>query len=648
MGFKFNPLFPILDLTGSGGGGGGYPGFKAPLTEPTLPLIGNGDGDFRVTTDTDYAWTWDATTSRWINIGVKPGLVGSSPNSNAYSIVDVNVGLNRSERQLQLQPADATNPGLLSISAQNITGLKTFSSAVYANSGLDVTATAGTDTLAIGTSNADIINIGRSGITINLIGATINQTVTNLNVTDKNITLNSGGAVGSGSAVGIEVEENAIITGYVETSGDRNSWVMKAPNTTGIITFTPGVAGFTIDQGSHNAVTLAAVGSSPNANGATLNTQILNLEPASAGFPGVVTTLTQTFAGNKTFNNNLIVVGSTTLATTLTGPLRATAGLVSTGNINLASEVTGILPIANGGTNSSTALNNNRIIISSAGSIIEAAALVNGQLLIGSTGASPVAANITGTPNQIIVTNGAGSIALSTPQNIDTGASPTFLGLTLTSLSTGIVKSTVGVLSSSAVNLASADVSGILPIANGGTNSSTVLNNDRIMISSAGSIIEATALLNGQLLIGSTGSSPVAANLTAGTGISIINGAGTINISTSLAPSPGDIAETSFSISNNTSNQDITGFLFSNAVVRAFRALVSIFIDDGGSGFYANYELDGIQKSASWELSQTYLGDTITGTSFNITSAGQVRITTGNIAGFVSGIMKFRAITVST
>lgn len=47
-------------------------------------------------------------------------------------------------------------------------------------------------------------------------------------------------------------------------------------------------------------VTLAVVGAVPNANGATLTGQVLNLQPASATQPGVVTAGTQTIAGNKT------------------------------------------------------------------------------------------------------------------------------------------------------------------------------------------------------------------------------------------------------------------------------------------------------------------------------------------------------------
>ena len=68
------------------------------------------------------------------------------------------------------------------------------------------------------------------------------------------------------------------------------------------------------------------------------------------------------------------------------------------------------------------------------GAVTATAAATNGQLLIGSTSNPPVAATLTGTANQVVVTNGAGSVTLSTPQNIATSSSPTFVGLTLTGL----------------------------------------------------------------------------------------------------------------------------------------------------------------------------------------------------------------------
>jgi hypothetical protein len=64
-----------------------------------------------------------------------------------------------------------------------------------------------------------------------------------------------------------------------------------------------GIQGLTGASGSGASVTLQAIGSVPNGNAATLNGSVLNLEPATALFGGVVTTGAQTFAGTKTFTN---------------------------------------------------------------------------------------------------------------------------------------------------------------------------------------------------------------------------------------------------------------------------------------------------------------------------------------------------------
>ncbi len=53
-------------------------------------------------------------------------------------------------------------------------------------------------------------------------------------------------------------------------------------------------------------VTLTAVGSSPDANGATLSGQALTLQPADATHPGLVTADAQTFGGAKTFSNPIV------------------------------------------------------------------------------------------------------------------------------------------------------------------------------------------------------------------------------------------------------------------------------------------------------------------------------------------------------
>lgn len=227
-------------------------------------------------------------------------------------------------------------------------------------------------------------------------------------------------------------------------------------------------------------------------------------------------------------------------------------------------------------------------------------AATNGQLPIGSTGVAPVLAALTGTANQVTITNGAGTITLAAPQNIHTAATPqfarmglgaaadathflllsggtvtvdthlidatqtwnsgvvTFTGLKLNVTDTASAAASlladlqVGGVSKFKVDKAgvvTADGSGLtalnagnistgtLAIARGGTNSGTALNNSRIMVSSAGAIIEAGAMTNGQLLIGSTGAAPAVAALTAGSNITITNGAGTITIASTAGGS---------------------------------------------------------------------------------------------------------------
>lgn len=71
------------------------------------------------------------------------------------------------------------------------------------------------------------------------------------------------------------------------------------------ISITPSGNTLTIAATGGGDVTLAAFGSTPNANGASLSSQVLTLQPASASFPGGVSTTTQTFAGDKTFNGTI-------------------------------------------------------------------------------------------------------------------------------------------------------------------------------------------------------------------------------------------------------------------------------------------------------------------------------------------------------
>lgn len=82
------------------------------------------------------------------------------------------------------------------------------------------------------------------------------------------------------------------------------------------------------------------------------------------------------------------------------------------------------------GSSVSGSVGNSVLTTTSSGTLTEKI-LNDGQLLIGKTGDEPQVASLTGTLNQIIVTGGAGSITLSTPQDIAPTSSPTFSNLTV-------------------------------------------------------------------------------------------------------------------------------------------------------------------------------------------------------------------------
>jgi hypothetical protein len=79
------------------------------------------------------------------------------------------------------------------------------------------------------------------------------------------------------------------------------------------------------------------------------------------------------------------------------------------------------------------------------------------------------------------------------------------------------------------------DVTGILPIANGGTGVSTLGTNSFFYANNVGALTQLAFGTNGQIVIGRTGLAPVMANLTAGANITITNGSGTVTIAATLA-----------------------------------------------------------------------------------------------------------------
>lgn len=90
-----------------------------------------------------------------------------------------------------------------------------------------------------------------------------------------------------------------------------------------------------------------------------------------------------------------VVVSATSTQTLTNKTISGASNTIS--NVSLTTGVTGTLPVANGGTNSSSALSNNRVIKSAGGAIVEAAAITANRALASDANGIPVHTAVTDT-----------------------------------------------------------------------------------------------------------------------------------------------------------------------------------------------------------------------------------------------------------
>jgi hypothetical protein len=263
---------------------------------------------------------------------------------------------------------------------------------------------------------------------------------------------------------------------------------------------------------------------------------------------------------NATVSNG---VSSSTITVSDVGSLAANRVLASpdnsTGSPSYRLLVNADLPtvsIAKGGTNSTTALTNNKVMVSSGGAIVESSTIDTTELSY---------------------LNG------------------------INALSNGILRKGTGVLSTASIDL-TADVTGILPAANGGTG-----------FNPSGSFA------NGKLLI-STATGFALDTLTAGSNIVITNGSGTITIavdSTGLVPSgrtvntkplSGDITLITTDIAEGTNLYFTNGRV--NTQIDAYVTAAAPLVKTGGALTIvaANTSTNGYLTSADWNTFSDKIG----------------------------------------
>lgn len=254
----------------------------------------------------------------WVQIGEGDPIsltnVGAVPNAQGASLAG---------QALTLQPANGSFPGLLS--AAGFTNLGNQSGT---NSG-DVTLT---NSGAV--ANAAGASLAGQALTLQPASASFAGLLTAAQFTKLANTSNTNSGDVTLAAVGAVPNANA-----ATLAGQQLNLQPASASFPGVITSAQFVILSNTSGTNTGNVSLGAVGASPNANGATLTGQALNLELASASFPGLITatqfTKLANTSGTNTGDQNLFasVTGNTGTATadTTTDSLAITgSGVIST------------------------------------------------------------------------------------------------------------------------------------------------------------------------------------------------------------------------------------------------------------------------------------------------------------------------------
>lgn len=143
---------------------------------------------------------------------------------------------------------------------------------------------------------------GRTGaVTLTLSDVGVNYTPENVANKDT-----ASGYAGLTAAFGIIFKNaaNTFTNFLINATTAARTWTF--PDKDGTVAMTSDITG--TNSGTNTGdITLSAIGSTANANGASLSGQALTLQPASSSFGGIITTGTQTFTGSKTFAGTMSI-----------------------------------------------------------------------------------------------------------------------------------------------------------------------------------------------------------------------------------------------------------------------------------------------------------------------------------------------------
>lgn len=390
---------------------------KAPIASPTFTGVPSAPTPATNDNSTKIA------TTEFVKASIVAANAGLSSIGSIAATSNAKGAVISGTTELILTPADATNGGVMTTGAQTFAGAKTFNSNVIAPNFLGNASTA--TKLAAPKNINGVAFDGSADITISAAASTLSGTVQVAN-----------GGTGL---------TNAGLTGQVLTT----------------------VAGGTLSWTTPTTISVGTISNTSNVNGASITGGVLNLAPADGTNGGVVTTGDQTFAGSKSFTNNINVnqlnVGAPSSGSqnTMLGVATYTYG--SPGNNNTALGFFSLASLSNSGNegNDNTAVGTNAIrqggaANGSRNTAVGSAALSNGSGAYNNVaiGYSTLAAGVSGNSNTAVGTfalqnntsaNYNVGIGYETLRSATTGGNNTAIGhAAMYSNTTGDVNTAVG------------------------------------------------------------------------------------------------------------------------------------------------------------------------------------------------------------
>lgn len=608
LSLVFNPISGVFDYVDSGNAVWGSP--VATLADLQM-ITTDPPWTVRVVESVESAYVWNGSAWIFMNLVVSAP-AGSTPNPDGYSIDAANT--------LTLQPGDATNPGILSNTAQTISGDKTITgNSVFSNNistpgifdpfgpAIDLTTGRATDS-----SGVPKINWVNGDLTDTANDVQINWTTSGValpQLTANTVPYLNGSQILTSSAV------TPTQLSYVDATSSIQTQLNAKVNNSEV-----GAANGVASLDSSGKIPAAQLPSTvfeyQGAWDPTTNTPTLTDLTGTTGYvyrvdaeaAGPIIGLSDPSMINFQVGNLIIYSGTAWQQVASADGVVSVNGAQGSVIVNAINQLTGDVAAGPATQSQSVASTIQPNVVTNSKLAQMTAATVKANTTGATANASDVAlGTVTEAVSAVLTLTGWTHATIGSP-TIEVTESSTASSGFLTSSDWNTFNNKQNALTLG--NLTDAGTDGI--VVTGGTNA---------VVGSGTSIAQAqaSASQNGYL---------------SSTDWSTFNG--------KPIPNAGDINPSTFAITNNqASATNVTGLVFTTHMAQV---TYSVAIS-ASSNLYEAGTILLCNMNGSWQITQQTVGNS-SGIIFTVTNAGQIQYKSNNYTGFTAGTIYFRAITL--